>query len=357
MIVLLKKQKGGSGLLNVIKKYAVWFFYEIKNKCIRKYVQHKNKKINPEEKYAVYKARPTKVKGRALMLPPEVNQIITQKINTREPFWAGRMGYTEMDFLRQVIEHRLIPRLDYREDALNKLCLLSGFFPNRFDLGERFADLYLQDCQGIDMQGFWGLYMEDYLLSQYQNTKYWTQLNWLEPWNMYLHPESDQKPWTAALKGKKVLVVHPFADSIEKQYRENREKIFEKVFEADDILPEFELLTIKAVQSLGGTGSDHYSDWFEALEWMKQQCRKKEFDVAIIGCGAYGYPLAAEIKRMGKIAVHLGGAVQLLFGIIGSRWETEYKDFYQDVVNEYWVRPAAQEKPQCAGQVENECYW
>lgn len=343
--------------MNVIRRYAIWFFYEVKNKFRRRYVQHKNERIDSEERYAVYKMRPTKVKGKALLLPPEVNRILSQKIDAGKPFWAGRMGYTEMDFLRQVIEHRMVPHVDYREDALNKLCLLSGFFPNDFDFGERFADLYLRDCRGIDMQGFWGLYMEDYLLSQYQDTKYWTQLNWLEPWNMYLHPESDQRPWTAALKGKKVLVIHPFADSIEKQYREHREKIFEKVFLADDILPEFELLTIKAVQTLGGIGSDNFSDWFEALEWMKQQCRTREFDVAIIGCGAYGYPLAAEIKRMGKIAVHLGGAVQLLFGIIGSRWETEYKDFYQDVVNEYWVRPTEQEKPKYAKQVENGCYW
>jgi hypothetical protein len=34
-----------------------------------------------------------------------------------------------------------------------------------------------------------------------------------------------------------------------------------------------------------------------------------------------GLPLAAAIKAMGRPALHLGGALQLLFGIRGRRWE------------------------------------
>lgn len=40
---------------------------------------------------------------------------------------------------------------------------------------------------------------------------------------------------------------------------------------------------------------------------------KFDFDVAIIGCEAYGFPLAARLKRAGKIVVHMGGATQILF--------------------------------------------
>ena len=83
---------------------------------------------------------------------------------------------------------------------------------------------------------------------------------------MYLYPKSGVKPWTAALKGKKVLVVHPFSESIKKQYENNRLHIFERQFEADDMLPEFELHTIKAVQTLAGEGDNRFKTWFEALE-------------------------------------------------------------------------------------------
>lgn len=42
--------------------------------------------------------------------------------------------------------------------------------------------------------------------------------------------------WTTALKGKKVLVIHPFVDTIKKQY-EKRDKLFET-----SKLPTFESL-------------------------------------------------------------------------------------------------------------------
>lgn len=45
---------------------------------------------------------------------------------------------------------------------------------------------------------------------------------------------------------------------------------------------------------------------------------KIDYDICLIGCGAYGFPLAAHAKRKGKKAVHLGGALQLLFGIKGK---------------------------------------
>ena len=45
---------------------------------------------------------------------------------------------------------------------------------------------------------------------------------------------------------------------------------------------------------------------------------KFDFDVALIGCGAYGFPLAAKLKTAGKQAIHLGGVLQALFGIKGA---------------------------------------
>ena len=53
---------------------------------------------------------------------------------------------------------------------------------------------------------------------------------------------------------------------------------------------------------------------------MYTEAVKIDFDTAIIGCGAYGFPLAAKLKAAGKQAFHMGGATQLLFGIKGSRW-------------------------------------
>ncbi len=88
---------------------------------------------------------------------------------------------------------------------------------------------------------------------------------------------------------------------------------------------------------------------------MEDEIDKHDYDIALIGCGAYGFPLAAHVKRRGKKAVHLAGTLQLLFGIIGSRWE--HDELYNQLFNEYWCRPNENEKPQTANHVENGCYW
>lgn len=101
-------------------------------------------------------------------------------------------------------------------------------------------------------------------------------------------------PWTLALKGKRVLVVHPFAESIKSQScRRNL------IFKNQNIWPEYNLITLCAVQSNAGNNVS-FRDWFEALKWMEDEIAKIDFDICILGCGAYGLPLAATIKRMGK---------------------------------------------------------
>jgi len=96
-------------------------------------------------------------------------------------------------------------------------------------------------------------------------------------------------------------------------------------------------------------------DSFEALDYMTNQIEKRSFDVALLGCGAYGFPLASRIKNMGKQAIHMGGALQILFGIRGGRWDSH--PIISKLYNENWVRPKLTERPQNFNQVENGCYW
>ena len=79
------------------------------------------------------------------------------------------------------------------------------------------------------------------------------------------------------------------------------------------------------------------------------------FDIAIIGAGSYGLPLGSFIKQMGRQAVHLGGATQIMFGIKGRRWES--KPFFQGLFNDSWVRPRDDETPSNSETVEGGCYW
>ena len=287
----------------------------------------------------------------------ETNKFIGNLIYSSNPFMVCRFGASEMNMINSCLQVKHFPFRDTRKQAVERLCKLSGFFPNDVKKGGNFVELMLENCQLVDLCGTWNLYMEDYVLDQYAPDAQITLLENLEPWNIVSN--ETMKPWTSALKGKKVLVIHPFADTIKSQYSNYRTKIFERKYIADDILPQFELITIKAVQTLNfNTDNVEYNDWFEALDSMIKQCEKIDFDVAIIGCGAYGFPLAAAIKQMGKGAIHLGGATQILFGIVGKRWEIGgYKIMLDQFRNEYWTRPNSFETPANANEIENGCYW
>ena len=168
-----------------------------------------------------------------------------------------------------------------------------------------------------------------------------------------LEPFQWKNPWTYALEGKKVLVIHPFAKTIEKQYLENRENLFSD----SKVLPFFELQTLRSVQPkmISDDPYDQYESWFDAFEFMKSEIKKRDFDVAILGCGAYGMPLSSYIFDLGKKAIHLGGGVQYLFGIRSARGDSlpEIAKHY----NNFWVRPSEEERPSGFKKVEDGCYW
>ena len=63
-----------------------------------------------------------------------------------------------------------------------------------------------------------------------------------------------------------------------------------------------------------------------------------DYDVVLIGAGAFSLPLVAHAKRRGKVGIHMGGSLQILFGILGKRWR-EDKDF------EGFIKKLARPKP------------
>ena len=227
----------------------------------------------------------------------------------------------------------------------------SGFFPAAPEYLARFCELMLRDMMELDILGSWLPYERE-VMPMIRDVPRVRLLN--------LEPYWSSRPWSRALEGRKVLVVHPFAESITLQYERNRERIFEN----PEVLPSFSLETLAAVQSLGA-GPDRFADWFEALAWMEGEMDRRDYDVCLIGCGAYGFHLAAHAKRRGRQAVHLGGALQLLFGLRGRRWEDPAygadpgapKHDYSRLFNDAWARPGREETVGHASRVEGGCYW
>lgn len=296
------------------------------------------------------------------------NDKIYNLLSNGEPCMIARFGTTEIncvnnylcvhnsDSLWKKIEFYITDNTHtpwWNTDHFKTMSIYSGIFPVGYDTSERFSQRYLNDIPEIDLLACHQYY------EKFMPLRSDVQRIQLE----MLYPFFVERPWTRILQGKKVLVIHPFVDTIKSQYQ--RKKL---LFKNPDILPDFELKTIKAVQTVAGCKSE-FKSWFDALAYMEEEINSIDFDIAIIGCGAYGLPLAAHVKRIGKQAVHTAGGTQLLFGIKGRRWLEDYQGYwhyrpgvdidlnYRQLFNEYWVFPGESEKPKNANKVENACYW
>jgi len=77
--------------------------------------------------------------------------------------------------------------------------------------------------------------------------------------------------------------------------------------------------------------------------------------VALVGCGGLGMIIAGRLRRAGISVIVMGGAIQVLFGIKGRRWERH------DVISKFWgpswVWPSESETPTGSFKIEGACYW
>ncbi len=268
-----------------------------------------------------------------LLSNKDANALIKKALNLNKPFMIARYGGTEFSVMLKLGDST------YENSNLN---IVAGVFPKNEETVKKFREIYFEASKSIDVLAVW-LYKYYFkekvrLIKKNQNIKHIIRLENLDPF---------KNSWIKSLEGKRVLVIHPFEETIRYQYK-RRKNI--------DIIPEFKRLDIlKAVQSAGGENTK-FKDWFEALEYMKNEISKRDFDVALIGCGAYGLPLAAYVKNIGKQAIHVGGGLQLLFGIKGKRWEESEAIKFPD----NWIYPLSVDTPKNVKKIEKAeggCYW
>jgi hypothetical protein len=275
----------------------------------------------------------------------EGHDLVAEHVSRSGPLLVARLGSVELSCLHFYLEQRVGKNRPYSRKIRSTIANPAGFFPVTDTSLDAFAELYLEHLPQVDVMGVWFNPYEDAICNTYCPDAELVDFDCLEPFRF-------SNPWSAALKGRTVLVVHPFVESIRKQYAEKRRVLFP----SPDVLPDFELKTIKSVQSIAGSRVD-FATWFDAYRHMCDEIAREDFDICIIGAGAYGLPLAAFAKSLGKQAIHLGGVTQILFGIKGRRWEREYADSTAKLFNEHWIRPMESETPSNKDKIEKGCYW
>lgn len=303
-----------------------WLFIRVIHKISGKYLIRRDK----YGKYPLYNA-------------VDCNKFICNSIIDGEPFAFCRFSFVEMDLMIRCKTEDFFCIKTYlkKKDTVDMFCIKGQ--EKRIGI-RKFYELMIKAISNADMLGVWvNLPMGDALVNSLDvPNKLFVDATGVEPY-------AYESPWSEALKGKKVLIVSPFSKEVEEQYQKR-----EYIWDNKRVLPEFELKTVDSVWYFFNQKDSRFASWFEAYEYLYCQIMKEDFDIALLGCGAFGFPLAAEIKKAGKQAIHMGGAIQILFGIKGKRWDdTSIGKYY----NEYWIRPGENSKPKDADKLDNNCYW
>ena len=291
-----------------------------------------------------------------LINPTIADKAIKDLIYQGKPGLVGRLGGTEARFLGEFkkifslpfltnLIFRVKPNWIKRSKEVNTN---AGFYFQKISEAKTFSDLYMDALADTDILGAWGTAFSSIESKFVNKIPIFVPVAMTAPW---IQPHSDQSnsvPWAVALEKKKVLVISPFINSIEKQFAN-----IKKVFPSTDF-HDFQLLTLKSPMTIS-TRYPVEKTWIERLDAVKSEMGDIDFDIALVSAGSYSFPLAHHAKKMGKIGIHAGGGLQLFFGIMGKRWEKS--DYLLKILNDYWIRPSKDETPDSASLVENGCYW
>ena len=266
------------------------------------------------------------------------NLYIKTIIESNKPFFIGRIAGCELT----VAHHFLNDNFMDIVNELGELEINAGILTKTNDSLKKYVEMLLQSYDNCTVIAEWDrggkVFMktgssQDFISSRTPNTPKINALA-LEP---YYYKES----WMEALKNKKILIIHPFSKTFQKQIGK---KLFDREwFEG------CELQFIEPPFTLAGNHED--KDWQE--HYQKFIDFKADYDIALVAAGGYGMLIADHIFKSGKSVMYIGGALQIFFGVIGKRWFGN-KEILR-LMNDNWIRP--DEKPNNFVKVEKGCYW
>jgi len=285
--------------------------------------------------------------NREVLGKKQLSTLIREKLDTcaqGKAFFLCRPGNTECAILGQYLEKCCGYRKRYGDTWRGWLLKTSGFFSDDEDDTDidRYSKMMLDAMSLIDIFMVWHpIYMD-------------VVANYLAPQavlsvNEILDYDTNRTSWVSGLADKKVLVVSSFSESIKYQY-ERRDELAKY---PGALLPKFELKTYQMLQTQCNQRCG-FNSWFDAYSKVESDVLAIDFDVAIVGAGAYALPLCAAIKRSGRSAIEACSHTPTLFGVVCKRYVED--GTLARCGTKSWIRPM-EDPPEYAKEIEDGCYW
>jgi hypothetical protein len=286
--------------------------------------------------------------------------VICDLIQSKTPFFVGKLGTSELNILLFYIRYRKDePTRVYPDVIRTHIAKNGGVFPATDSSIDTWAIHMINDILPAgDGYALWNpIYPihEQTILDTFSPKSARFPLRSLEPY----YVDNAAKRWTYVLGSQCIAVVSPFADTIQQQWNK-RDSIWSgrSIWASDPPV----LQTVRSGYGPYLTATTGKwprkvleGGWQAAVASVVDDVLKTRATFAIVGCGALSLPICYALKQLGVSSIHLGGATQILFGIQGKRWlqHSVISGFFNDA----WIFPLAHEIPSLAGDVEGGCYW
>jgi hypothetical protein len=278
---------------------------------------------------------------------------IIEKQKNFTHFFIGRLSGNEQNLCGTLINKINIPPL-----LIKNMLFGAGIqFKSNKDIID-YVKLLDTATSHTDLLGVWdsSMYMQcklyyDYIDKAYPKLKK-ICAHAIEPYYYLDHP--DYK-FNTIFENKKVLIITSHKETTLNQLSKGAVKnVFNK-----PIFHETTSFYIYKPPQQNGESHDNNS-WSFHFDTMKNDINKikKEFDfdIALVGCGGFGMIISDYIhKDLKSSVIYVGGALQLFFGIMGSRWSASPD--IKKLQNTNWTNVLDSDKPKNIKLCENGCYW
>ena len=274
-------------------------------------------------------------------------------------FAAGKLGTSQQHWmvypiLRRSVRSPLAVAEFFRSRVAPHALRNAGVFPATPEFLLRYNDFYVESVRALDSVGLFleGDEMESLVVRHYGLER-------------LIHFQ-DQEPDRAAdgsagacflphLRDARVLIVCPFARLLKaRATAETYEAVWSKLGKRW-----FEPASVDALEFPYGVAAStrgRYPDAIGLLDEIRAELDRRSYDVALIGAAGLAIPLAAHAKARGKVAIDLGGHLQIVFGVVGKRWRN-WSEWRERYFNAHWIDMPAHYRPEDPGVCDEGAYW
>jgi len=230
----------------------------------------------------------------------------------------------------------------------------SGIYPATPKFYVHFAEFYEERLAELDILGIFEdtWQVRDTVLENFSHPPL-IDYRELEPDRSC--PTREECCYLRCFANRRILIVCPFADLLaERANQDTFEKVWAKIGKRW-----FQPANVEGVEFPYGFLSsthDRYPTVLDLFDHIVAQIRRRDFDVAMVGAAGLAIPIVSEVKRMGKVAIDLGGHLQILFGVLGKRWR-QWPKWHDRYFNDAWISMPESYRPPVDDVCDCGAYW